>query len=385
MEKLVENLAKIRDKKLRELADKVNPVPKLGRRDASENTGSVYAIMGDDALRIFGNINKYKGAGILGAAQVMLAASYMTGKKLFPSENTPLKEVNAIKADVAETIKEGSSFDNAFSRSLMRGDKEFKWTDPKTNIEGTYPVILATDDPDVQLVPQRKEKGETQPFKTIYDHTTQLRNEERYITPPKETKQEGGLLMPPEMGGTASEIPMGEPVSDMPVDTYPNATPEEIAAAQEPDEVMEEDYVSFIMDEALEPEEQQYLTNALEADPQLSQIFDKVVETASEFSGAGEVQGPGNGISDSIPARLSDGEFVMTQKATEQLGSDNLQTLMDEAEKAYDGGLMREGRYLGGVFQDDEKELRLLGEKKDTDDDIRKLMSIRANKTPSLR
>jgi hypothetical protein len=138
----------------------------------------------------------------------------------------------------------------------------------------------------------------------------------------------------------------------------------------------------FILNESLNQEEQQYLMGILEADPQLSMIFDKVIETASEFSGSGEVQGPGDGISDSIPARLSDGEFVMTQKATEQLGPDNLQTLMDEAERAYDGGLMREGRYLGGELKDGEEEL---GQGSSTDDDIRKLMSIKANKTPSLR
>ena len=70
-------------------------------------------------------------------------------------------------------------------------------------------------------------------------------------------------------------------------------------------------------------------------------IFDKVIDTASEFSGAGEVSGPGTGVSDSIPARLSDGEFVVTKKATDQIGADNLQTMMDEAERAFDGGLMR--------------------------------------------
>ena len=203
----------------------------------------------------------------------------------------------------------------------------------------------------------------------------------------RETRQEGDMIeepmaMPPEMG----EVPMKEsieaPVSEVPVDTYPNATPEELEGAQESDEEMEEGYMEFVLNESLDPEEQQYLMQTLEGDPQLSMIFDKVVETASEFSGSGEVQGPGDSISDSIPARLSDGEFVMTQKATEQLGPDNLQTLMDEAERAYDGGMMREGRYLGGVFQDDEEEL---GQGKSTDDDIRKLMSIKANKTPSLR
>ena len=148
--------------------------------------------------------------------------------------------------------------------------------------------------------------------------------------------QEGGeMVMPPELTAEA-------PIEEAPVDTYPNATPEEIEAAdQRPDAEMEDNYMEFVLSESLNDEEQDYLMNALEGDPQLSMIFDKVVDTASEFSGAGEVSGPGDGLSDSIPARLSDGEFVMTKKATDQIGADNLQTMMDEAEQAYDGGLMR--------------------------------------------
>ena len=200
-------------------------------------------------------------------------------------------------------------------------------------------------------------------------------------------KQEGSLMVPPEMDASPVEeaLPIEEDLvdTDIPVDTYPNATPEELEGAQEPDSKMEIEYMIFILNESLNPEEQQYLMQALEGDPQLSQIFDKVVETASEFSGSGEVTGPGDGISDSIPARLSDGEFVMTQKATEQLGAENLQTMMDDAERAYDGGMMRKNRYLGGEIKNDEEEM--LGQGKGTDDDIRKLMSIKANKTPSLR
>ena len=127
---------------------------------------------------------------------------------------------------------------------------------------------------------------------------------------------------------------------------------------------MEEGYIEFVMNEALDEEEQSYLMNTLEADPQLSMIFDKVVETASEFSGSGEVEGPGTGVSDSIPARLSDGEFVVTKKATDQLGADNLQSLMDEAERAFDGGLMR-------------------GDSGIEDEEIRKSM-VASNQMPSL-
>ena len=147
-------------------------------------------------------------------------------------------------------------------------------------------------------------------------------------------KAEGGsMLVPPEMEGM-----------EAPVDTYPNIPPEEMAAveaSQLPDAEVEDNYIDYIMSEALEQEEQSYLMTALEADPQLSMIFDKVVDTASEFSGAGPVDGPGDGVSDSIPARLSAGEFVVTKKATDQIGADQLQTMMDDAERAYDGGLMQ--------------------------------------------
>ena len=145
---------------------------------------------------------------------------------------------------------------------------------------------------------------------------------------------------------------------EIPIDTYPNIPPEEMAAAeasQLPDEQMEDEYIDYVMNEALSQEEQSYLMNALETDPQLSMIFDKVVVTASEFTGSGEVAGPGTGVSDSIPARLSDGEFVFTRKATDQLGADNLQQMMDEAERAYDGGLMRKdnGREVAGDIVND--------------------------------
>ena len=178
------------------------------------------------------------------------------------------------------------------------------------------------------------------------------------------------LLVPPEQGG-------------IPEDTFTPDDQINAEASQLPDEEMEGDFVDFVLDEALEPEEQDYLMGALEADPRLSTIFDKVVETASEFSGEGEVEGPGTGVSDSIPARLSDGEFVMTQKATNQIGAENLQTLMDEAERAYEGGLQRMEYAFGGtVKEDDEDEKSLLVGKKD-EEEIKKQM-ISANRMPSV-
>ena len=43
-------------------------------------------------------------------------------------------------------------------------------------------------------------------------------------------------------------------------------------------------------------------------------------EKEFELAGGGEVQGPGTGTSDSVPARLSDGEFVLTAKAVRGAG-----------------------------------------------------------------
>ena len=194
--------------------------------------------------------------------------------------------------------------------------------------------------------------------------------------PKRKYKYNKGSEVPPIATGAALLIPT-EQEQDIPVDTYPNIPPEEeaaVEASQVPDEQMEEDYIEFIMDEALSNEEQTYLMSKLEDDPQLSQIFDKVVGTASEFSGS--VEGPGTGVSDSIPARLSEGEFVFTDKATEQLGADNLQKMMDDAERAYDGGLMRKA--LGGMVSPEDRKVGA------QDEEIKKAM-ISSNRMPSLR
>ena len=172
----------------------------------------------------------------------------------------------------------------------------------------------------------------------------------------------------------------------MPVDTYPNIPPDEMAeamASQLPDDEMEEDYIRYVMDESLTDNEQDYLAEALTKDPKLSDIMDKVITTAGEFSGAGEVEGPGTGVSDSIPARLSDGEFVFTKKATDQIGADQLQRMMDDAERAYDGGVQQLN--VGGMPRKDEEDLEEgKYDMSKTDEEIRKLM-IGANKMPSVQ
>ena len=117
-----------------------------------------------------------------------------------------------------------------------------------------------------------------------------------------------------------------------------------------PDEEMEDNYLDFIIDEALTEEEEDMLMSKLEQDEQLSMLFDKVLEVASEFAGSGPVEGPGSGVSDSIPARLSDGEFVFTAKATEEIGASELMRMMKDAEAAAD---KRQQMQTGGPMEEE--------------------------------
>ncbi len=118
-----------------------------------------------------------------------------------------------------------------------------------------------------------------------------------------------------------------------------------------PDDEMEDEYLDFILDEALDNEEEDYLMEMLQGNDRLSEIFDKVIDIAQEFAGSGPVEGPGSGVSDSIPARLSDGEFVFTAKAVEEIGADNLMAMMKDAEMKADE---RQGLAEGGEPEEEE-------------------------------
>ena len=153
----------------------------------------------------------------------------------------------------------------------------------------------------------------------------------------RENKQEGGLM--PE--------PVNEQMSTLMNENKEQENPEQNML---PDEEMEDNYLDFIIDEALSEEEEDMLMSKLEQDEQLSMLFDKVIEVASEFAGSGPVEGPGSGVSDSIPARLSDGEFVFTAKSVEEIGADNLMAMMKEAEMRADE---RQGMQNGGDVEEE--------------------------------
>ena len=187
--------------------------------------------------------------------------------------------------------------------------------------------------------------------------------------PNKKKEIKGGLLSSDrqqyQAGAEVSmaDIPMPQEDIAMPMPQEDIAMPmpqEEMAMA--PDEQMEDDYLDFVVSQSLSPEEENHLMDTLSADPQLSIIFDKLMDTATEFAGSGPVEGPGSEVSDSIPARLSDGEFVLTAKATDEIGSDNIEAMMKEAEARSDKRQMAQG----GIIQENLN--------REEDDEINKAM-----------
>ena len=140
-----------------------------------------------------------------------------------------------------------------------------------------------------------------------------------------------------------------------------------------PDKEMEDNYTNFIMEEALTEDEEDMLMSKLEQDEELQMLFDKVIDVAQEFAGSGPVEGPGSGVSDSIPARLSDGEFVFTAKATKEIGASELMRMMKDAEAQADkrqqmqtGGPMEEETMTTQTNEPNVQEIRVVKETVDS-------------------
>ncbi len=117
-----------------------------------------------------------------------------------------------------------------------------------------------------------------------------------------------------------------------------NAMMAETNMEMEAEDEMEDDmdYDSILDTSALSEEEETVLDEAIEMHPELEAILPKLV--ATEFTEDELVEGPGDGTSDSIPALLSDGEFVFTAKAVKNIGVDRLRKMMKSAEESYDAG-----------------------------------------------
>jgi len=109
------------------------------------------------------------------------------------------------------------------------------------------------------------------------------------------------------------------------------------------EEMMMEDEEDILS--GLSPEDQEILFQAMSDYPELEEILNILGMTISNtgdspdvFDEEGSVEGPGTGTSDSIPAQLSDGEFVFTAKSVQHIGVDKLRKMMAKAEEDYDEG-----------------------------------------------
>jgi len=323
-------------------------------------------------------------AQIKGAAKGAIATSLLSAGASLSWEEENLKEPSK---------KQASSFEKAFSKAHNSGEETFmfKGTEYSTDVrKGKAGGGEMEDNSAVirDLIKALKTAKSPKAEERVREQLSQFEGKEvvdvlKSIEVESGVSKEevnrslfaegGSLLVPPEMALEEEEsmIP-----SEEPVDTF---TPEEQATASEeqlPDDEMEEDYLETVLGQSLDETEQEYLIGVLETDPMLSEIFDKVIMTASEFSGAGEVEGPGTGVSDSIPARLSDGEFVVTEEATSEIGADNLQSMMDDAERKASGGLA--GYAQGGLLGDP------YGMPMQEEDDAVEKSMLRANRMPSL-
>lgn len=134
------------------------------------------------------------------------------------------------------------------------------------------------------------------------------------------------------------EVPMEEEVSmEEDISLLEPMGMEEEVPMEEDEEEDYGDMDAIIDTSALSDEEEKILDDAVDMHPELEAIIPKLV--ATEFTDKGEVEGPGTGTSDSIPALLSDGEFVFTAKAVKNIGVDKLRKMMKKAEQDYDAGI----------------------------------------------
>ena len=141
--------------------------------------------------------------------------------------------------------------------------------------------------------------------------------------------EEGGMVIP-ELQGEASE---GMPVDLMEDEPIMMMEEEDIPDMEE--DTMEDLDVT-VDTSMLTSQDEEVLEEAISMHPDLLDIIPKMLVATNEFTGDGEVEGPGTGTSDSIPARLSDGEFVFTAKSVKHLGVDKLRKMMAKAENDYD-------------------------------------------------
>jgi len=153
--------------------------------------------------------------------------------------------------------------------------------------------------------------------------------------------EEGGIVIPELQAAQDAGMPIDMINRD---EDFDNDVAEEMPDIDVVSDEIEQAMKVDVDTSMLSMDDETILEQALEDYPQLMDIIPKMLMAAQpnmvggveEFTGEGEVEGPGTGTSDSIPAMLSDGEFVFTAKSVKQIGVDKLRKMMKKAEDDYD-------------------------------------------------
>jgi hypothetical protein len=292
-----------------------------------------------------------------GVKKLTKSADDVIERKPRPEEPTTFADkIRDREEDLDDLVREyqyvKEEFDSLRRAGVEIGDKRYdELIDDLSEIKSDFKTIQS----------QLKDLGVSPSKKNIEERINKVPMAEGGETPEKKSLLQDDSVM--------IAIGMPTPTHTMPDGTVMPGT-EHDESKMESDEVMEDNYIDFILDEALSEEEEDMLMSKLEQDEELSMLFDKVIEVASEFAGSGPVEGPGTGVSDSIPARLSDGEFVFTAKAVEEIGADNLMAMMKEAEMKADE---RQGMQEGGIVDEEQqpKPVTMVAEQAPIQQDIR--------------
>jgi len=227
-------------------------------------------------------------------------------------EGTPLRLFDSSRA----RYKTGDVVEDNYNRALA-----------------VYSAMKNADEPDAKI---KERIGELQFNKIVMNKT----NVKKAAT--------GGLMGGDPRLGKVEDVGYqayaeGGEVEDKGI-TIPELSPEaetsmemQMEDAMIPSEDNEMNVEAQVDTSVLTSDEEQLLEEVIEMHPNIMDVIVKL--TTKEFTGEGEVDGPGTGTSDSIPAMLSDGEFVFTAKATKQLGVDRLRKMMKSAEAEYDNSM----------------------------------------------
>jgi len=227
-------------------------------------------------------------------------------------EGTPLRLFDSSRA----RYKTGDVVEDNYNRALA-----------------VYSAMKNADEPDAKI---KERIGELQ-FNKIVMNKTNVKN-----------AATGGLMGGDPRLGKVEDVGYqayaeGGEVEDKGM-TIPELSPEaetsmemQMEDAMTPSEDNDMNVEAQVDTSVLTSDEEQLLEEVIEMHPNIMDVIVKL--TTKEFTGEGEVDGPGTGTSDSIPAMLSDGEFVFTAKATKQLGVDRLRKMMKSAEAEYDNSM----------------------------------------------